>query len=374
MKTKWMVIFGVLGFASLGAYGQGVIVNANLWSQAGVDAPVTCASGLTQGLVTQLHAGPTEDLLQPIGSISSFGVGTGYWRAPARERTEGVVVPGVPPGQIACVRVAVWDASISDGSFEAALEAGMAAFSNFLYEATAGEPGSPTPIMFGTRGIPVCGVLLDFSEYPPVSANRISVAGDRSLFAFTTDGQRKSSYYVERSVNLHDWQPWIAVRGTMKLREAFSGEIDETGDAYFRVQGYEEVMPVFAQLWSGDVPTNYSYRLVGTRPRDFGAEDAPFYAPIEVVVQNGVVTSALGTRVVDGVEQPAIELDAPEDLSIPGMYALCDSADVSKGRRIVLRLGDDRTTPRSLSFHELPGYAIPLHTATLIDFRIAENP
>lgn len=149
----------VATLTTLSGFAQGVFINSNRLTTAGVDAPFYQLDGVTaldSAYVAQLWGGPTIDTIAPVSGVSPFrdGAGAGYWNAPVLERTEGVAVPGVAPGEVACLQVAFWDASYA--TFEEAQSGGPGAWGTTgIFSGIAGTPSlvgpPPVPAAQGER-------------------------------------------------------------------------------------------------------------------------------------------------------------------------------------------------------------------------------
>lgn len=202
-----------LGTAPVG----GLVAFANRWPPgpdlpAGLDAPVFDMDGRTRlnsFYRAQLYAGPTPDLLAPVGVPRPFGEGgaAGYWDASPEFRE--VAIPGVPPGEPAWVQVRVWRAA--DGpSFESAT-AGPLGVSELL-TVTTGSFGRP-----GLRAPPLTGLQSFQLGYPPrITRQPVSLrvqAGEPAALEVAVEGTHP--------VTFRWWRDGVPVPGATAPRLAW---------------------------------------------------------------------------------------------------------------------------------------------------------
>ena len=160
-------IIGAIVCSLLSSPAQGVFINSNRATAQGLDAPfyqIDGATGLDSNYVAQIWAGSESGNLAPISNPAPFrdGSGAGYWNAPVADRTEGVAVPGVAPGESAFVQIFAWN--IAFESLEAAI-ASCDAYTTSLFSAVTGAlgsvgpppvPAAPAPLLGMTSAYHVC--------------------------------------------------------------------------------------------------------------------------------------------------------------------------------------------------------------------------
>ncbi|MHB8521556.1 MAG: PEP-CTERM sorting domain-containing protein [Limisphaerales bacterium] len=136
---KKLITVAAFLVATMGAYAQGTVSFGNLNSQAGINAPVFDADGVTKlnnTFMAQLYAGPVGGSLAAIGSPVAF-TGSGYVLGPA------LAIPTVAPGVNANGIVKAWNAS-AGATFEAAsLVAGAHRGQSALLTFATGGVGIP---------------------------------------------------------------------------------------------------------------------------------------------------------------------------------------------------------------------------------------
>jgi hypothetical protein len=149
----------------------------------------------------QVYAGPTPDILRPIGAPTTFFTGSraGYVIAVNRQ------VPDVAPGQTAYLQVRAWEAAAGASYEEARAAGGKFGFSRVF--------NSSTDTIFGL--LLMQSFNLRAGE-PFFITGRLSVGdklpgGDRQ---FVLTGDAGFRYLIEKRLPPHDWVPLMTVTNT----------------------------------------------------------------------------------------------------------------------------------------------------------------
>lgn len=163
-----------------------LIYFSNLVPVAGVDAWVVDATTGSRpegsAFLAQLYAGPTPELLAPVGRPQPFqtGVGAGYWET---SEDSWLTLPTVVPGATAYAQVKVWE-SRGGWHFEEAVAAGAkAGASEVLAVATGG--GDPMVLWPTLRGLQVF-YLTRLPEFTQQPASATVAAGTKVTFEAQT--------------------------------------------------------------------------------------------------------------------------------------------------------------------------------------------
>lgn len=175
-----LLIVAVATLTTLSGFAQGVFINSNRVTSQGLDAPVYEADGVTpldSRYVAQVWAGATTGTLAPISNPAPFrdGAGAGYWNAPVEDRTEGIAVPDVAPGESAFVQVWVWGAE--HASLDDARASGASFLSSYFFSAVPGFPGSEGP-----PAIPASPAALIGLQFPIPEPTTITLGTIGALF------------------------------------------------------------------------------------------------------------------------------------------------------------------------------------------------
>lgn len=177
MKTRILAAIAVL--ASAGALAQGTLNLSTAPTAIGSWQRVVEADWTTPltgpKWVGQLHAGPTEVSLAPLGNVTPFlsGAGAGFWRGTPNP----IAVPGIALGGSGVAQLWVWQSTFA--SFEAALEAGSCVGMSALFAITTGGQGEPPSLP---------GNLVNFKSFwiciPEPSTIALGLLGAASLLFF----------------------------------------------------------------------------------------------------------------------------------------------------------------------------------------------
>lgn len=165
------------------------VLFSNRLPEWGLDAPVYAQDGITPlagtAYLAQLHAGPTPELLRPVGQPAAFQTGSnaGYWQF---EPGEFLVVPGVAPGEEAAVQLRVWEAAAGSSFEEAVAEGGAVGSSDIFLVVTGAGPDGIWPV-----------ALTGLTSFKLVTAPSIVVApvptevmeGEPAEFSVVADGE-----------------------------------------------------------------------------------------------------------------------------------------------------------------------------------------
>lgn len=169
------------------------------------NAPIYDVDGITRlggsNFLVQVYAGPTAEILRPVGPAIPFFTGTfaGYLRGVYRE------IPDVAPGQRVYVQLRAWESAAGASYEEARAAGGKFGFSR-VFQAIAGTFG---PQVFTES------FSLRAGE-PFFVTGRLSVGeqlpgGDRQFVLIGDPGFR---YLVEKRLPRRDWVPLLTVTNT----------------------------------------------------------------------------------------------------------------------------------------------------------------
>jgi hypothetical protein len=166
------------------------------------NVPIFDIDGVTRlsgsNFVAQIYAGPTPDILRPIGGLYYFPVGlyAGYITQVIR------IMPDVANGKTAYVQVRAWEAA-SGSSYEQARWAGGRFGFSSVIATTAGA--------FNTR-VPMKSFSLRAGE-PLFTTGRLSV-GDAlpdGTHQMILTGEQNARYLIEKRIVPNTWTPFLTL-------------------------------------------------------------------------------------------------------------------------------------------------------------------
>jgi hypothetical protein len=171
------------------------VVFSNRVPEAGLDAPVFDASGVTRlsgaDYVAQLYGGATREDLEPVGDPVPFGTGddAGYWLA-GEEFWR--ILPELAGGARAFVQVRVWEVAKGE-TYEKAKEAGGRVGASEILEIETGGGGSPPSLPVVLSGLTSfrVGRLPIITRQP---ANATVQPGQTQVFEVTVTSDGPVSY------------------------------------------------------------------------------------------------------------------------------------------------------------------------------------
>jgi hypothetical protein len=155
-RPNWvLIVFAVALCLTAAVRAQGIVNFNNSPSAVGGDgAPVSDFDGTRlagTGFLAQLYGGPDIHTLQPTGEALTFrtGSGAGFFNTTGKDTIREI--PMVLPGQIAAIRILVWDANYI--SWEAAVEAGgtWTASSDLYIKTGSRDLPGPPPNLIGLQ-------------------------------------------------------------------------------------------------------------------------------------------------------------------------------------------------------------------------------
>jgi hypothetical protein len=188
--------------------GGGEITFANKIASF-LDAPVFDTDGVTalsgSNFVAQLYAGPTLELLRPVGQPSPFRPGSivGYFYS------QTVALPNVAPGSNAIVQVRAWDARMGCSYEEARAMGGKFGKSSLLTVKVGGGVLIPTFI----DGLQRFSLQAGMPQFRSGEISLVEVQPSGAIL-WSHRGEQGFRYLIEKSVQGVEWHPFTVITNT----------------------------------------------------------------------------------------------------------------------------------------------------------------
>jgi hypothetical protein len=224
--TAWSL--GARLVVSDGNAGGGAVTFANRVVSL-LDAPVFDTDGVTglsgSNFVARLYAGPSLELLRPVGQPSAFRTGSaaGYFYS------QPVMLSNVAPGSNAVLQVRAWDTRMGCSYEEARALGGKFGKSSLLTLKVGGGLSTPAPL----DGLQRFSLQAGMPQFRSGEISFVEVQPTGKLL-WSHRGEPGFRYLIEKSGQGVEWRPFTVITNTTSTVTFSDTTESGTGLVFYR--------------------------------------------------------------------------------------------------------------------------------------------